>query len=299
MTTRPDPSAAPPPAPSPERPAPPLPDAEHALAIVRFLEAAPTVRRRYQFFVWTQSQMQALVPHQLMVCGAYQRHRRSVVLDAFHSVVLSSEALQALTEPQGPLVQALSGAWVQQQGRPLAMGLDELVGDAAGEAARLRQELGCRELLVHGVARPQRPSEIESLFILGGPLAAEGSTARLQCLDWLLPQLHRTWQRVVATEHELLRPAQAAAPRPAALVAERSGATITVRERQILGWVREGKSNQQIAEALDISPLTVKNHIQKILRKLDASNRAQAVALAISRRLLDGSENAGALRPTP
>lgn len=296
MTTPVFPHAAPPP--GPERGLQSLPDAEQALAIVRFLEAAPSVRRRYQFFVWTQSQMQALVPHQLMVCGAYQRHRRSVVFDAFHSVVLSSLALRALTEPQAPLVQALSGAWVAQQGRPLAMGLDELGGEAAEEAALLAQELGCRELLVHGVARPQRPAEIESLFILGGPAAAEGSTPRLLCLDWLLPQLHRTWQRVVATEHELLRPAQAPVQRPpAAPATERGGAAITLRERQILAWVREGKSNQQIAEALGISPLTVKNHIQKILRKLDASNRAQAVALAISRRLLDGSEAAG--RPTP
>lgn len=70
---------------------------------------------------------------------------------------------------------------------------------------------------------------------------------------------------------------------------------VTDRERQILAWMREGKSNPQIGELLSISPLTVKNHVQKILRKLNAANRAQAVAHAISMNLLiqeDGSLDA-------
>jgi DNA-binding CsgD family transcriptional regulator len=76
----------------------------------------------------------------------------------------------------------------------------------------------------------------------------------------------------------------------------RQSAVVTVREQQILRWVREGLSNQEIAEVLAISPLTVKNHVQKILRKLNAGNRAQAVALALARHLIDAAEP-GAARP--
>ena len=65
-----------------------------------------------------------------------------------------------------------------------------------------------------------------------------------------------------------------------------AGGALTEREREILRWAREGKSNLEIGAALDISALTVKNHIQKILRKLGASNRAHAVALAMSQGLL-------------
>jgi len=39
---------------------------------------------------------------------------------------------------------------------------------------------------------------------------------------------------------------------------------------------------------LNISPFTVKNHVQKILRKLGAANRAQALACAMNQHLLDG-----------
>ncbi len=274
----------------------PVFDGEQALAIVRLIEAAPAVRRRYQFFVWTQSQMQTLVPHSVLVCGAYQRHRRSVVFGTFHNVVLGPEVLQALSDGASPLAQALSLAWIEGQGRALAVPLGRIVGPARDAAQLIIQALGCDTLLVHGVARPQRPSEIESLFVLASPppqpaLQDGGQLAqRLLCLDLLLPQLHRTWQRVVATEHELLRaPLRAPPPaeaRPVAPPGTRTALAITARERQILSWVRNGRSNQQIAEALGISPLTVKNHVQKILRKLGASNRAQAVAQALAQGLI-------------
>jgi DNA-binding CsgD family transcriptional regulator len=50
-----------------------------------------------------------------------------------------------------------------------------------------------------------------------------------------------------------------------------------------------GKSNHEIGGLLEISPLTVKNHVQKICRKLNAQNRAHAVSRGISLRLLDFS----------
>ena len=272
---------------------------EQAQAIVRLVEAAPGVRRRYQFFVWTQSQMQALLPHQLLVCGAYQRQRRAVVLDAFHNIVLPAELLASLTEPQSPLVAALVAHWLDGRSGPRALELASLakLSDGATQAAAmLRDQLGYTHLLVHGVSRPQRPAEIESLFILGGP-AGQPLAQRGACLDLLLPHLHSTWQRVAATELEMQRPGSPAPARPAtppgAAAAPVRG-DVTERERQILRWVREGKSNQQIAEVLGISPLTVKNHIQKILRKLGAGNRAQAVAQALARNLIDAAERPGA-----
>jgi DNA-binding CsgD family transcriptional regulator len=42
--------------------------------------------------------------------------------------------------------------------------------------------------------------------------------------------------------------------------------------------VRNGKTNFEIGMILDISAFTVKNHLQRIFRKLDVVNRAQAVA---------------------
>jgi DNA-binding NarL/FixJ family response regulator len=58
------------------------------------------------------------------------------------------------------------------------------------------------------------------------------------------------------------------------------------RERQVLRLVADGLPTKQIATNLSITERTVKFHVNSIMRKLGADNRAQAVALAAQRGLL-------------
>ena len=265
---------------------------DQAQQLVRLVETASAVQRRHQFYFWVQSQVLSLLPHELMLCGAYQRRSRALVFDTFQYVVVSPELLGLMTDPEGGVTQVISDAWVSAGGAPLRVRLADLKGRSGSSLLMMQQELGYQELLVHGVARPQRPQEVESLFIFGGPVEAEGSDRRLICLDLILPHLHRVWQRVSAFEEGLLRTAEPApAPTRTSLEAHQAVAkALTLREVQILECVRDGGSNQQVAVLLGISPLTVKNHIQKILRKLGAGNRAQAVARAMSVGLLERQE---------
>lgn len=61
---------------------------------------------------------------------------------------------------------------------------------------------------------------------------------------------------------------------------------LTPREREVLLWAMEGKSNWEISVILGISHESIKGHIANILSKLDASNRAHAVAIALQYDLL-------------
>jgi DNA-binding NarL/FixJ family response regulator len=61
---------------------------------------------------------------------------------------------------------------------------------------------------------------------------------------------------------------------------------LTERERAVLRLVAAGMANKQIARQLGISERTVKFHVTSILTKLNADNRAQAVALAVEKGLL-------------
>ena len=70
--------------------------------------------------------------------------------------------------------------------------------------------------------------------------------------------------------------------RPPAL--RRLEQTVTRREAEILGWIQEGKTNGDIARILHLSPWTVKNHVQNMLKKLGVHNRAQAVSRGIATR---------------
>jgi two-component system response regulator DegU len=66
------------------------------------------------------------------------------------------------------------------------------------------------------------------------------------------------------------------------LVIENVATPLTARETQILSCIANGSSNKQVAHVLGISNQTIKNHVSAILRKLNANDRAHAVALAIS-----------------
>ncbi|MEW2416124.1 response regulator transcription factor [Streptomyces sp. NPDC046866] len=71
----------------------------------------------------------------------------------------------------------------------------------------------------------------------------------------------------------------AAAAAPAAAHAERLGA-LTGREREVLVHVAAGLSNDEIAGRLEVSPLTVKTHVNRAMAKLGARDRAQLVVVA-------------------
>ncbi|MFJ8646561.1 response regulator [Streptomyces sp. NPDC093546] len=57
-------------------------------------------------------------------------------------------------------------------------------------------------------------------------------------------------------------------------------AALTVREREVLVLVAGGRSNDEIADRLEVSPLTVKTHVNRAMAKLGARDRAQLVVTA-------------------
>lgn len=61
---------------------------------------------------------------------------------------------------------------------------------------------------------------------------------------------------------------------------------LTEREMEVLTLLVEGLNNREIAERLFVSRATVKAHVSHILSKMDVSNRAEAVALALRDRLV-------------
>ncbi len=69
-------------------------------------------------------------------------------------------------------------------------------------------------------------------------------------------------------------------------VREPQSTALSERERDVLRLVADGLSNKQIARRLSISERTVKFHVNSVMTKLSAENRAQAAAIAVRRRLL-------------
>lgn len=55
---------------------------------------------------------------------------------------------------------------------------------------------------------------------------------------------------------------------------------LTTPEREVMGWVAEGHSNEEIAEKLSVSPPTVRTQVHRTMTKLGARDRAQLVVIA-------------------
>jgi DNA-binding NarL/FixJ family response regulator len=92
--------------------------------------------------------------------------------------------------------------------------------------------------------------------------------------------------RAVAAGDSALEP-RVAARLVAAVRSPGAAGQLTAREREVLRLVADGLPGKQIARELGISERTVKFHTASVLRKLGADNRAQAVALAAERGLLE------------
>ncbi|HLF26819.1 MAG TPA: response regulator transcription factor [Anaerolineae bacterium] len=88
-----------------------------------------------------------------------------------------------------------------------------------------------------------------------------------------------------AVASKLLKQVQSKSERGASDAAEQPGA-LTPREIEVLRQLAQGQANKQIAARLGISERTVKFHVSAIFRKLNATNRTEAVTLAAQRGLI-------------
>jgi two-component system NarL family response regulator len=95
------------------------------------------------------------------------------------------------------------------------------------------------------------------------------------------PQQIRESVRRVAAGESLL-PASIAAK----LAESMAHPELSERERQVLQYMANGRSNKEIGQILYISENTVKAHVKSILTKLDAMGRTEAIAIAINRGII-------------
>lgn len=246
---------------------------DHGDALLQAVEAAHQVRSRQQLFLWLRLHLHRFVPHELMVCLPGGGGLRTQV---FNSIPLPDAVVRGLEPAGSSFWLALQQAWMQGGRRPLTVALSRLPDT---EVVQGLAGAGFRELSVHGVdlSSGVQPS---LLLAFGQPTPADSSFAEAG-LQLCLPQIYFAVLRV-AQQDGLLQ-SQAARD----LVGQKMPCLLTQRELEVLRAVRAAHSNIRIGEQLGISPLTVKNHLRKIMRKLAARNRVQAVAEALTRGLIE------------
>jgi transcriptional regulator EpsA len=248
-------------------------DAVEQQCLMLNLDISLRVHARPHLFSWTQGMLQSLIPHEVLVCALRGGEPMSLSVDSIAMNVADPSIFSDAFLRDAPVAPALAKAWEERRYRPVVCALSDLKALAGGAFARQLERVGATQVVAHGTH--DSDGLMESFFVFA---CAPGADARRQAylVQLLVPFLHAAWMRVRMN----------ARTRANDTVKSTKRSTITPREQEILRWIYLGKSNFEIGTILAISPLTVKNHVQKILRKLNVVNRAQAVGKALDLRIL-------------
>ena len=217
-------------------------------------------------FMWSQGPLWAFLPHDVMLFSVANSQSQWVLSDCLHSQPLKGQVVNALIDRRHGLLALLT-----QESRKLGMrelfidakGLSDQPIDPALGAAVAALQLG--DVWFADVGALTGFHRV-SFALMGAQLQ---DLAHLQ-MGWIAPSIQAALYRVAAGQAPFGEQSS-----DKALDTQ----VLTARQMEIMKWVRQGKTNYEIGAIMEISPFTVKNHLQKIFQKLNVNNRVQAVAL--------------------
>lgn len=172
-----------------------------------------------------------------------------------------------------PLLSGLFNRWVDLGKAPYVIGTGEagfLLNDSHLQCELGSALQGMRSSMVHGISDER--GRHDCLYMTFST-ETEPTPAARTAMSFLLPYLDTALRQVAHLPRQ--HPAE---PEPVEVPKTGEELGLSDREIEIMDWVRMGKTNSEIGSILDISAFTVKNHLQRIFKKLDVYNRMQAVA---------------------
>jgi len=169
----------------------------------------------------------------------------------------------------------------------------KLKGEALGALSRREEALqALEEARLGAVARQEQPLLWQIYRALGRQhrhlKQEEQAQHNFHLARQVIASLASTIDDAYLSEHFSCA-ALATLPREKPVAASRTAKSafggLTEREREIVAFIAQGKSNREIAEALTVTKRTVETHINNILYKLGYTSRAQIVVWAVEMRL--------------
>jgi DNA-binding CsgD family transcriptional regulator len=136
------------------------------------------------------------------------------------------------------------------------------------EVVYLREDFNMRNGYSHG-SNPMFAGQHGSMFCFSGQ-SIEYDRRSEKILELIVPHLHLALTGIVRN-----------------MQADKRNISLSAREKEILDWLKRGKSSWDISVILGISERTVNYHVYNIMQKLEAVNRPQAVAAAARLGLID------------
>jgi len=251
-------------------------NADESARFLRIISDSLSIERHYHLFLWLRGDLQEFLPHDILISAWGDFAAWNLKLDITSALPgVRTEQLAHCSIDE--LIGALHAQWAAGGRAPLVLKSADVVpllGDCTCPVHRTLREM--HSLLVHGVRDARGGHDSLYVALTRGSLTRGHSKDHfLLQVDSLIAQIDSAFRRVAA--FPLAGRARNASDGVDCL-------ELSAREQEILDWICQGKTNVDIAAALDISPFTVKNHLQRIFRKIGVSNRTEA-ATTYSRAL--------------
>jgi transcriptional regulator EpsA len=244
--------------------------AEESSRFLRIVAECGRIRRHYDVYRWLSGEVQYFLPHDILLSAWGDFEGWDLKLDLASGLPGVRTGQLAHCSVESFIRQAYA-RWTEAGRQPVLL--------KAADTEALQPACHCpihtalrsmRSVLVHGI-HDQRSSR-DSLFIAlsCGSFTRGRSLVRfVSALEPLVAQIDAAFRRI---------PAFPLADARLALDDGGNVLDLSAREREVLESVCRGRTNLEIAAALHISPFTVKNHVQRIFRKVGVTNRTQAAA---------------------
>jgi transcriptional regulator EpsA len=255
---------------------------EQRLVFMEVIEESLRISHRTHLFNWLQRGLQFLIGHEVMMYGI-----RSTDSDVYEyeyfttSRYFGDEQFNAVIHRDTGIVQQAQTLWnklpmpVFVTHQMASMEFNNYQSHYLEEAVLRGSEL--KQFVVHGFG--DNRTRISTIVVFGR-LNAQVDELTAHLLELIMPHLHCALVKVNANRGAI----QVYSTQDAMLK------SITKREIEILQWLHLGKTNWEISSILDISPLTVKNHVQNIIRKLGVENRGQAALKGVRLGLISQTQ---------
>ncbi len=245
------------------------------------------IHTHLDLFHWLRGGMQQFLPHDILIAAWGDFQRGSVhydVVSDLHGIRTS------LADPGSlvPYMRHLYARWSILQRQPFATDayvIHKMLAVPTQPATPRVASPAMRSALVHGLC-DLRGHQDYLYVILSRDDTHED--ANRTGLAMMLPYIDAALRQVPAgSMHRGAGAMEDRSPLPGTFGAPQinvphtlhlADVGMTEREQQIMQWVEMGKTNHEIGTILDISGFTVKNHLQRIFKKLDVYNRVQAVS---------------------
>lgn len=258
---------------------------ESSWDIVRFHAVAKdslTIRRHQDLLNWLHDDIQTFLPHQLLIAAWGNFASGQISLDII-SHIPGLRTSEVERQDLLPLLVNLFERWTRADRVPIALSLDSEHFRSLyvrPESLFFKATAHLQSAMVHGI-KDERGRH-DCLYLIMSEQLAYDSRAT-GAMGILLPYIDAALRQVphlpaqspdgARLQKQLLEVASLRAGESGQSLA---GSSLSRQEQEILGWVKKGKTHQEISAILDISQFTLKTLMQRMYRKMEPNQFSES-----------------------